>query len=212
MLGKQVLFRWLIVAAVFMGAVIYGYFIITENTHEHSSLPFYGAKNSDSSYHRVAAFSLVDQDGRIVTEKNFDGKIYVADFFFTTCPGICPIMSDQLVRVAEKYKNNDQVLILSHTVKPEEDSLPALKAYANDHGADSTKWFFVTGSKNTINELAEKEYLVGGTEGISDDEFVHTQFFALIDEGKRIRGFYDGTDSMDVNKLMADIDILLHER
>jgi protein SCO1/2 len=212
MLGKQVLFRWIMVAIVFLSAVTWGYFIITENVPGELKLPVYGQRNDDSTYHKIVSFSLTDQDGREVTEENFENKIYVADFFFTTCPGICPIMSDQLVRVAEKYKDNDQVLLLSHTVKPEEDSVPVLKAYAKEHHADSSKWYFVTGPKHEINALAEKSYLVGGTEGVSDDEFVHTQFFALIVMEKRSRGFYDGTDSADVSKLLEDIDILLSER
>ena len=209
--GRAVIFRWAVVAVIVLGAMTWGYFIITETRPKELLLPVYGERNSDSTDHKIGNFSLINMDGKKITEENFDGKIYVADFFFTTCPGICPKMTDQLERIAEKYKSNNRVLILSHTVKPEEDSLPALSEYAKEHNADPSKWFFVTGPKKEINKLARTSYLVGGSETESDEDFVHTQFFALIDPQKRIRGFYDGTDSVEVNKLIADIAILIRE-
>ena len=210
--GKAVIFRWAVVAVIVFAAMIWGYFIITGNQIKESALPVYGQRNGDSTDHIISTFSLKDQDGKIITQSDFNGKIYVADFFFTTCEGICPLMSDQMERIAGKFKGNTDVLLLSHTVKPEEDSIPVLKTYAKNHNADSSQWYFVTGEKSAINKLARTSYLVGGTEGNETSDFVHTQYFALIDPQKRIRGFYDGTDSIEVNKLISDIDILLKEK
>lgn len=209
--GKAVIFRWAVVAVIVFSAMIWGYFIITENQVKELSLPVYGQRNNDSTDHVVSNFSLTNQDGRIITESDFKEKIYVADFFFTTCEGICPLMSDQMERIAEEYKTNTNVLLLSHTVKPEDDSVPVLKKYAEKHNADSTQWHFVTGERMVINKLARTSYLLGGMEEDASSDFVHTQFFALIDPQKRIRGFYDGTDSTDVNKLIGDIGILIRE-
>jgi protein SCO1/2 len=209
--GRAVIIRWSIVAAIVLAAMIWGYFIIIGNTVKVESLPIYGQRNDDSTDHTISNFNLTDQDGRMISQDDFKNKIYVADFFFTTCEGICPKMSDQMERIAEAYKNNSEVLILSHTVKPEEDSVPVLKEYARLHKADSLKWFFVTGSRYEINRLAHSSYYLGG-EGVNDSsDFVHTQFFALVDPQKRIRGYYDGTDSAEVSKLINDIAILQNE-
>ena len=212
MVGKAVFFRWAVVGVIVLSAMTWGYFIISESHVKMSPLPVFGERNSDSTDHVISEFSLVNQEGKIITNDNFKDKIYIADFFFTTCEGICPRMSNQMERIAERYKNVNDVLLLSHTVKPEEDSISVLKDYAKDHNADPAKWYFVTGPRNEINRLARKSYLVGGTNGEAEDDFVHTQFFTLIDTQHRIRGFYDGTDSSEVNKLMADIDILLREQ
>ena len=209
--GRAVIIRWSIVAVIVLAAMIWGYFIITENTIKESSLPVYGQRNDDSTDHKIANFRLMDQDGKMITQDEFKKKIYVADFFFTTCQGICPKMSDQMERIAEAYKKSPDVLILSHTVKPEEDSVPVLKEYSRLHNADSSKWFFVTGSKYEINRLAHASYYLGGESVNDSSDFVHTQFFALIDPQKRIRGYYDGTDSSEVNKLIQDIAILQKE-
>lgn len=212
MSGKPVLIRWVIVGIIVLAAMVWGYKIISGSHIKESLLPVYGQRNNDSTDHVIADFAFMDQAGKMVTQDDFKNKIYVADFFFTNCEGICPVMSNQLVRVAEKYKNTSDVLILSHTVKPEEDSIPVLKQYAEEHKADPAKWYFVTGEKSKINLLARTSYLVAGNVGEGDEDFVHTQFFALIDPQKRIRGFYDGTDSVEVNKLINDIAILLREQ
>jgi protein SCO1 len=205
--GKAVIFRWAVVAVIVFAAMIWGYHIIKNNQASMDSLPVYGNRNADSTEHVVGNFSLINQDGRLITQEDYKDKIYVADFFFTTCQGICPVMSDQMERVAEHFRDNPNVMFLSHTVKPEEDSVAALKEYARQHHADSLRWNFVTGNVHDINRLAFFSYLVADT----TSEFVHTQFFALIDPVKRIRGYYDGTDSSEVNKLMSDINILLQE-
>jgi protein SCO1/2 len=209
--GKAVIIRWVVVAVIVMAAMIWGYFIMTAARPHELLLPVYGERNADSTDHTIPDFTVTSQDGKTVTQRNFKGKIYVSDFFFTTCQGICPLMSDQLVRVADRYANNDHVLLLSHTSKPEEDSLPVLKKYAQQHHADPAKWYFVTAPKKVINSLARNAYLVGGTSGSGDEEFVHTQYLVLVDPEKRIRGFYDGTDSVEVDKLIDDIAVLLKE-
>ncbi|MFN7014533.1 MAG: SCO family protein, partial [Bacteroidia bacterium] len=162
---------------------------------------------------RIADFKLLKQNGDTVSLKNLDGKIYVADFFFTTCPTICPKMSDQMYRVYQKYLDNPNVVIVSHTVMPEVDSVPVLKAYADKYHAKSEKWIFLTGSKEEIYKLARKSYFAVITEGdggISD--FIHTENFILVDKQKRIRGFYDGTSKEDVDRLIKEIGYLLKEK
>lgn len=176
-------------------------------------LPIYGPTDENNkSNHKVGDFSLTSQEGKVITQKDFDDKIYVADFFFTTCHNICPIMSGQMERVYDKYKDNSTVMFLSHSVNPEFDSVPVLAKYAAAHHAAASKWIFVTGDKKQIYDLARNSYLVTATEGDGGpDDFVHTQNFALVDKDKRIRGYYDGTDSTDVSKLMLDMDLLLQE-
>ncbi len=178
------------------------------------TLPIYGPTNEETkASHHVQPFSLIDQNGDTVTNHTFDGKIYVADFFFTTCRSICPVMSTQMERVAEKYANNPNVLIISHSVNPEYDTPSVLKEYADMHHAVSGKWFFVTGDKKHIYDLARTSYLSIASKGDGGpDDFIHTQNFALVDKDKRIRGYYDGTDSTDVNRLLTDIDLLLQEK
>ena len=209
--GKAVIFRWSVVAVIVLAAMVWGYFIITGSEIKISALPVYGIRNSDSTDHTVANFSLINQEGKIITQDDFKDKIYVADFFFTKCEGICPLMSSQMERIANKYEGVSNFRLLSHTVKPEEDSIAVLKKYAEDHHAKTSQWYFVTGSKKDINKLARVSYIVGGTVGDDSADFVHTQFLTLIDTQKRIRGFYDGTDSLEVDKLIGDIATLLRE-
>lgn len=162
--------------------------------------------------HRVGSFSLTNQEGKTITEKNFDGKIYVTDFFFVTCPTICPKMTKQMERVVDKFKSNNNILFLSHTVMPEHDSVPILKEYATKHKINSDKWNLVTGDKKQIYDLARKTYFAAITEGDGGvDDFIHTENFVLIDKEKRIRGFYDGTSENDVDRLINDINTLLNE-
>ncbi|MBS1764170.1 MAG: SCO family protein [Bacteroidetes bacterium] len=177
------------------------------------TLPIYGPTNEETkASHHVSPFSLIDQNGDTITNHTFDGKIYVADFFFTTCRSICPVMSTQMERVAAKYANNPNVLIISHSVNPEYDTPAVLKEYANMHHAVSGKWFFVTGDKKQIYDLARTSYLSIASKGDGGpDDFIHTQNFALVDKEKRLRGYYDGTDSTDVSRLLTDIDLLLQE-
>lgn len=172
-----------------------------------------------AKYHRVADFKLINQDGRVISQKDFEGKIYVADFFFTTCPSICPRMSSQMQRVYDKFSDDESVMLLSHTVMPEVDSVPVLLDYAKRYHARSDKWMFVTGEKKKIYELARKSYFAVTEEnapaitGQAGDEhdFIHTENFILVDKNKRLRGFYDGTSMEEVDRLMEEIEILLEE-
>lgn len=172
---------------------------------------------SINKHHRISDFELINQDGNAVSQKNFEGKIYVADFFFTTCSSICPRMSSQLHRVSEKFSDEPDVMILSHTVMPEVDSVYVLAEYAKHYHADSEKWMFVTGEKKKIYELARKSYLAVKDINLASDQngdehdFIHTENFILVDKNKRIRGFYDGTSMDDVNRLIEEMEILLRE-
>ena len=157
--------------------------------------------------------NTINQYSYCISEKDLDGKIYVADFFFTTCPSICPAMSKQMLRVFDEFKDNQKIMVLSHTVMPEVDSVAVLKEYALRYGIDSdNKWLFLTGDKKEIYQLARKSYFAAINEGNGDkDDFIHTENFVLIDAKKRIRGFYDGTSKEEVEKLIEDIHILLEE-
>jgi protein SCO1/2 len=169
-----------------------------------------GKYKLDTIHHKVQNFSFTDQTGKTITADDFKGKIYVADFFFTTCKNICPIMTNQMKRVVETYKNTPSVLFLSHTVFPEHDSVNVLAEYAKIHNADPNRWHFVTGKKKDLYDMARKSYLLSTDSGDGGKEdFVHTQMFALVDVNRHVRGFYNGTDSLDVNKLIVDIDRLL---
>lgn len=197
---------------------VYLYFVNNKNKPLRY-LPIYGEKvyeakekGSDTTYHKIGNFSFTNQDGKTITEKDYNGSVYVADFFFTTCHTICPIMSNQMERVYEKFKGNTKVKFLSHTVDPEIDTVAQLKRYAIKHNADASQWNFVTGSKKELYAITRTGYLLTAEQGDGGpDDFIHTQNFALIDMDKRIRGFYDGTDSTDMNQLMKDIDLLLME-
>jgi protein SCO1/2 len=162
-------------------------------------------------YHTIADFSLTNQNGKMITQNTYSDKIYVADFFFTTCQTICPIMTDHMVKIQEELKNDDEVLLLSHTVTPEIDSVAQLKKYAMEKGVDDAKWNLVTGDKKEIYDLARKSYLAAKDVPYSENNLVHTENFVLVDKKKRIRGFYDGTDPEAIEKLLADIQILKQE-
>ncbi len=162
-------------------------------------------------YHTVANFELTNQNGEKITQANYEDKIYVADFFFTTCQTICPIMTDHMVKIQQEIRDEDDILLLSHTVMPEVDSVAQLKKYAREKGVDSKKWNLVTGDKKQIYELARKSYLAAKDDPYSPYDLIHTENFVLVDKKKRIRGFYDGTDPESIEKLLKDIKILKAE-
>lgn len=162
--------------------------------------------------HTIADFAFTNQNGKIITQKDYEGKIYVADFFFTTCPTICPKMTDNMVWLQEQIKNNPKVMLLSYSVTPDIDSVPVLKKYALEKGVDDSKWNLVTGNKKDIYYIARKSYLAVKT-GKPEDmyDMVHTENFILVDQKRRIRGFYDGTNLEEVKKLLEDINYLSQE-
>ena len=160
-------------------------------------------------YHRIADFSLLNQNGDTITQENYRDKIYVADFFFTTCPTICPIMTANLVEVQAALANDPEVLLLSHSVTPEIDSAAQLKKYAIEKGVNDAKWNLVTGDKKQIYELARKSYLAVQEDGDGGPfDMIHTENFILVDKQRRIRGFYDGTKEEEMGRLLSDIEIL----
>ena len=161
--------------------------------------------------HTVQGFSFTNQDGRTITNDDVKGKTYVAEYFFTTCKGICPKMNANLEKVYARYKNTPNFLILSHTVDPDNDSVPVMKAYALKHGADSKNWWFLTGNKKQLYKLARESYLVDDGTDTGADDFVHTQWVALVDKEARIRGLYEATKMSDIDKLNADIERLMAE-
>ena len=163
-------------------------------------------------YHTIADFSLTNQNGEIVTQNNYTNKIYIADFFFTTCQTICPIMTDHMFQIQNEILTDDEVLLLSHTVTPEIDSVEQLKRYAIEKGIVDRKWNLVTGDKKQIYDLARKSYLAVKTFGDGDQyDMIHTENFMLIDKSRQIRGFYDGTKAEDIERLLNDIKILKKE-
>jgi len=206
------------VFSVFMVTVIYSYLNPKER------LPIYNPADVnprlvDKSIlhirrgHTIADFSLINQNGDTVTQKDYEDKIYVADFFFTRCQTICPIMTNNMAKVQQAFLNDDDVMILSHSVTPVMDSVPVLREYANHKGVIDKKWNVTTGDKKHIYELARKSYFAvideGGDGG--EQDFIHTENFILVDKKRRIRGFYDGTSKEEVDKLIADIRILKKE-
>lgn len=163
-------------------------------------------------FHRIADFSLINQNGKTITQNDFKGKIYVSDFFFTTCPTICITMTDNMVKVQEKIKNNPNVLLLSHSVTPKIDSVTQLKKYAIQKGVIDQKWHLVTGDKRVIYDLARKSYLAVKQDGDGGPfDMIHTENFILVDPDRRVRGFYDGTDSREIQRLLEELEILTQE-
>ncbi|MEH6680827.1 MAG: SCO family protein [Sediminicola sp.] len=160
-------------------------------------------------YHTIADFSLTNQNGETITQNTYRDKIYIADFFFTTCPTICPIMTQNMGELQKELIDDPDVLLLSHSVTPEMDSVPQLKKYAIEKGVVDKKWNLVTGPKKEIYELARKSYLAVKTDGDGGPyDMIHTENFILVDRERRIRGFYDGTDEGEMQRLLKDLRLL----
>lgn len=198
---------------IFLGSAIL--FLAACSGNKTTKLPILGRheyveteNGTDTIFHEIKPFKFIDQDSTIVTNETYAGKIYVTDFFFTTCPSICPLMKVQLLRVYDKYKNNPEVGILSHSIDPEYDNVSVLKEYSERLGVEKGMWHFVTGDKDKIYDMAQTSYYIG----VSDDgSFEHSGKFALVDKERHIRGVYDGTDEKSIDKLLIDIEKLLKE-
>ncbi|MDG2109205.1 MAG: SCO family protein [Flavobacteriaceae bacterium] len=163
-------------------------------------------------FHKIASFTLTNQNGKIVTEQDYDNKIYVADFFFTTCPTICPKMTENMGQLQNEFLEDSQIKFISFSVTPQIDSVQQLKKYAIEKGVNDSKWNLVTGNKKKIYSLARKSYLAVKDDGDGGQfDMIHTENFILVDPEKRIRGFYDGTDIEAMNTLITDISILKEE-
>lgn len=172
-----------------------------------------GVTTVDTVPHTIPPFSFTDQDGQTVTEKTVAGKIYVADFFFTTCPSICPIMTGNLKKVQETFGGNENVMILSHSIDPEFDQPGVLKKYAAEKGADTRFWKFLTGNKDTIYEICEHSYMAfAKPDKVAEGGYIHSGFFVLVDKDRHIRGAYDGTEAGKTEMLIEDMKLLLQEK
>jgi len=163
-------------------------------------------------YHKIAPFSFENQNGKTITQDDYEGKIYIADFFFTTCPTICPKMTANMGSIQEEILNDSTVMLLSYSVTPKIDSVPQLKKYAIEKGVNDEKWNLLTGNKKEIYTMARKSYLVVKEDGDGGPyDMIHTENFILVDPKKRIRGFYDGTDTLAMRELLIDLEILKDE-
>lgn len=200
---------------VFLGVVF-----LNKKNKPLRELEYFGNRQEDSvlvdgkykttvSYHKIKDFAFYNQLGNTITLKDLENKIVVVDYFFTTCKSICPVMTSQMYRVYEHYKPDNTILFLSHTVDPETDSVSVMSEYAKQKNIDASKWHLLTGDKKELYKIARESYYLDAEQGDGGpDDFIHTPNFALIDKEKHIRGFYDGTDSTDVNRLIKDIEIL----
>jgi len=178
---------------------------IVSRTHD-------GTTVNDTIYHTIPEFSFLDQDSSVITNHTFRDKIYVADFFFTTCPTICPIMKTQMLRVYNQFYDEDRLLILSHTIDPEYDNVEVLHEFSRRLGVHSDKWHFVTGEKEDIYEIGQSSYMVTAMEDENEPGgYLHSGAFILVDKNRMIRGIYDGTDALQVDQLIKDIPKLLLE-
>jgi len=164
-------------------------------------------------YHRIDNFSLINQNNEKITHQDYDGHIYVADFFFTTCPSICPIMTENMLYLQSLLNDLPEIKLLSFSVTPNIDTPEVLKAYAQQKGVKDSKWNLLTGDKKEIYNLARRSYLVVQEDGNGNEhDMIHTENFVLIDKLRRIRGYYDGTQRESMNQILKDIDILLQEK
>ncbi len=193
-------------------------FLFSCNQEEKQTLPYY--INSDFTpiwkipskkvVHKIRPFKLIDQEGKLFTEKNIEHKICIVDFFFTTCPGICPKMTDNMSLLQKQFINDNSVLLLSHSVTPEKDGVSVLKNYAKSKNVNYTKWKLLTGDKNEIYNLGRKFYFVEEDLGENKDTsvFLHTENFILIDKERIIRGIYNGLDPTSIQTLIEDVKTL----
>jgi protein SCO1 len=192
---------------------------------DHDKLPFYQSADftplweGESNFladtlHSVAPFSFTDQDGNIVNKESLKGKVYVANFIFTSCPGICPKMTNNLKKVQETFAGDPDVLILSHSVMPWADSVPRLKAFSELHQLDDARWKLLTGNRNDIYELARTSYFAEEVAGFSRDstDFIHTEHCLLVDANGHLRGLYNGTLVLEIDRLIEDLRVLRGNR
>jgi len=178
------------------------------------SLPILGEKdmeNGDTIYHSIPDFSFLDQDSQVVTNETFAGKAYIVDFFFISCPSICPKVTRQMLRLYERFKNDGNLVLLAHTIDTKHDTPERLKEYATNLGVDSKKWHFVTGDKDAIYGIADDYFSVATENPNSPGGFDHSGRLILVDKNRHVRSFCDGTDPKSVDRFMKDISLLLKE-
>lgn len=201
------------------------YFIVScENNKAPNALPYYNTANFDPQFlssveaekkinHTIANFSMTDQYNKTITQNDIEGKIHVANFFFTSCGSICPKMTNNLIAVQEFMKNEKDILLFSYSVTPWKDSVPVLKSFAKEYKITSPNWHLLTGKKEEIYELARKSYFAEENIGFSKDttEFLHTEHILLVDKNKKIRGIYNATLELEIQQLIKDISTLKKE-
>jgi protein SCO1/2 len=165
---------------------------------------------NESTFHKIRPFKLINQENESFTEREIEGKICVADFFFTSCPGICLEMTNSMADIQKEFINDDEIQLLSHSVTPEKDSVPVLKEYAEEKKVNFKRWKLLTGDKDEIYDLGRKYYFVEEDEGVKrgNDVFLHTENFILIDKQRHIRGIYNGLDPDSMQNLIRDIKVL----
>ena len=194
---------------VFFTVLVVGFFFVLK-----AVIPGYGQRKFQV-LNQVKPFTFTNQDGRLISERSVEGKVYVAEYFFTSCTGICPILNDNMKTIYEKYKNEPDFLILSHTCDPDTDSVARLKKYADSLKVDDNKWLFLTGSKENLYNAARVSYLLDDPKNNMEnikDQFLHTQFFALVDRNGKVRKkIYDGLKKNELRELEKDIAVLLKE-
>ena len=189
--------------------------VCTGCKHKERHLPFLQQEvnGKDTLYKTIPAFTFLNQDSTVVSNKDFDGKIYVADFFFTSCPTICSVMHRNLLKVYEKYRDNPDVKLASHTIDAKYDTPSRMKDYAAKLGVKGDQWEFLWGTRDSIYAIAERNYLVTvGQDQKAPGGFIHQGYLVLVDKHKRVRGYYDGTVDEQVKQLLDDMDVLLEEK
>jgi len=195
------------------------YLALTTGKHNFVNLPHLVTESGDTA--KIPPFRFINQDGKVITNADYKGKIYVADFFFTTCPGICKIMTENMLRLQKEFENNKEFALLSHTVNPERDTVETLRRYARDKGADTRNWNFVTGTKDSIYSIAASYFANASPDSLAPGGFLHSEFFILVDKEGNIRcrkeddgnikAVYDGTSEAEMRKLKDDIKVLIAE-
>ncbi len=193
---------------VFFALVVIGFYVIASNL-----IPNFN-KRALEPISRVQNFKFTTQDGTAFTQQDVMGKVYVAEFFFTTCTGICPVMNNNMKKVYEKFRGNPGFLILSHTCDPEKDSVATLKRYADSMQVDTRQWIFLTGRKDSLYKMARMSYSIDDPANYFnsiEDDFLHTQFWALVNRKGEVLGIYDGLKHKEINKLLKDIDAELEK-
>jgi len=200
----------LIIFFILLAAGFMGYYFYTTRDIQ-KTLPVLGMPG-----HQIDTFTFVNQDGKIITKKDVAGKVYVAEYFFTTCEGMCPKMNDNMVKVYQSFRGNPKFLILSHSVDPKRDTVEAMKAYGRKFDADANQWMFLTGDKKRLYDMARESYLLTTKDDTShvsiDKDFIHDQRFILVDKTGHIRGQYDGLNKPQLDTLIEDIHLLLQEK
>ena len=204
--------KTLIVLAILTLPTLF-FLFISSGKNNYEQLEVFGPKIAkapgDTIYHHIPEFSFTNYDGSNVTDETFENKIFVADFFFTSCPTICPKMSSQMHRVQKEFEDKDDVKLISFTVDPDNDTVETLAAYAKEYNAINDKWYLVTGSKTSLYDLARQGFFVTAIPGDGGPEdFIHSEMLVLVDKENRIRGYYDGTDPYDVKRLIEEIKLL----